>query len=142
MSSKAKESVAVSAILLFACAFFFVQSTKMPAKAALFPRMCLVLLTFLSVLLLCVDLKRYAKSDVKSDLHIRDLIRPLIGYAGVVLYTILFRLIGYFPATIILLIGFMLILKVKPRWLIAAITVGYCIFIYLMFVVWLKVSIL
>ena len=41
-----------------------------------------------------------------------------------------------------MLVGFMIALKVKPWWLILAITAGYALFIYLMFVVWLKVSII
>ena len=35
----------------------------------------------------------------------------------------------------------MIALKVRPWWLILAIIAGYGLFIYLMFVVWLKVNI-
>ena len=39
-------------------------------------------------------------------------------------------------------VAYMLILKVKPYWLIAALTAGYLAFVYVLFVVWLKTNII
>ena len=143
MSPKARESLITSGALLAVFAFLYAQTIGMPSSPALFPRMCLILLTFLTILMLYFDLKKYGKDpNADGGVHFKDIVRPLLTFAAIVIYALLFDLFGYFPATILLLVGLMFVLKVKPWWLILAITAGYCVFIYLMFVVWLKVSIL
>ena len=84
----------------------------------------------------------YMDHDAESGVHWKEIAVPLVAFAAIVVYAVLFDLFGYFPATAVMLVGFMIALKVKPWWLILAITAGYALFIYLMFVVWLKVSII
>ena len=123
--------------------FLFAQTMGMPSTPALFPRMCLILLTVLTVIMLYLDVRKYAKDhDAESGVHWKEIAVPLVAFAAIVVYAVLFDLFGYFPATAVMLVGFMIALKVKPWWLILAITAGYALFIYLMFVVWLKVSII
>ena len=80
--------------------------------------------------------------DAESGVHWKEIAVPLVAFAAIVVYAVLFDLFGYFPATAVMLVGFMIALKVKPWWLILAIRAGYALFIYLLFVVWLKVSII
>ena len=103
----------------------------------------MILLTVLTVIMLYLDVRKYAKDhDAESGVHWKEIAVPLVAFAAIVVYAVLFDLFGYFPATAVMLVGFMIALKVKPWWLILAITAGYALFIYLMFVVWLKVSII
>ena len=143
MSPKARESVITSVVLLIIYGFLFAQTMGMPSTPALFPRVCLILLTVLTVIMLYLDVRKYAKDhDAESGVHWKEIAVPLVAFAATVVYAVLFDLFGYFPATAVMLVGFMIALKVKPWWLILAITAGYALFIYLMFVVWLKVSII
>ena len=63
-------------------------------------------------------------------------------FLGVVLYCVLFSFTNYFIATAILILVFMLIEKVKPLWLILTIDAVFLVFIYVLFVVVLKVPLL
>ncbi|WP_308588880.1 tripartite tricarboxylate transporter TctB family protein [uncultured Oscillibacter sp.] len=143
MSSKARESVITSVVLLAVFGFAYAQTLGMPATPALFPRMCLMLLTVLTLIMLYLDVRKYAKdASAQGGVHFREISIPLLEFIAVAAYAALFDRFGYFPATVLMLAGFMAALKVKPWWLIPAITAGYVLFIYLMFAVWLKVSIL
>ncbi len=142
MSPKVRETLITSVALLAVFAFLFTQTMSLPSKAALFPRMCLILLSGLTLLMLYLDVQKFGKDhDAECGTHVKDIMMPLLAFVGIIIYAILFDFFGYFPATIIMLVAFMLVLKVKPWWLILAITAGYSVFIYLMFVVWLKVNI-
>ena len=143
MSPKARESLITSVVLLAVFGFLFARTFQMPSTPALFPRMCLVLLILLTLLLLCMDIRKHGKgSGAEGGVHFKEISMPLLAFLAIVGYVVLFRLFGYFPATAVMLVGFMAVLKVRPWRLILAITAGYSVFIYLMFVVWLKVSIL
>ena len=143
MSPKARESVITSVVLLIIYGFLFAQTMGMPSTPALFPRVCLILLTVLTVIMLYLDVRKYAKDhDAESGVHWKEIAVPLVAFAAIVVYAVLLDLFGYFPATAVMLVGFMIALKVKPWWLILAITAVYALFIYLMFVVWLRVGII
>ena len=141
MSPKVRESLITSVALLAVFAFLFTQTMSLPSNAALFPRMCLILLSVLTLLMLYFDVKKHAKDNAEGGVHFKEILMPLVAFVGIIIYALLFEFFGYFPATIIMLVAFMFALKVKPWWLILAITAGYSVFIYLMFVVWLKVNI-
>jgi len=143
MSKKARESLITSAVLLAVFGFLYAQTLRMPDTPALFPRMCLVLLTALTLIMLFTDMRKYAKdASAEGNIYWKDIAVPLLIFLAIVAYAVLFDLAGYFPATVAMLVAFMIALKVRPWWLIPVITAGYSVFIYLMFVVWLKVSIL
>lgn len=142
MSPKVRESVITTVVMLAVFGFLFTQTLGMPDSPALFPRMCLALLSILTVIMLYLDVRKYGKDhEAQGGVHWKEIALPLLAFAGIVVYAVLFDLFGYFIATAIMLVGFMIALKVKPWWLILAIIAGYGLFIYLMFVVWLKVNI-
>ena len=128
MSPKARESLITSVVLLAVFGFLFARTFQMPSTPALF---------------LCMDIRKHGKgSGAEGGVHFKEISMPLLAFLAIVGYVVLFRLFGYFPATAVMLVGFMAVLKVRPWRLILAIMAGYSVFIYLMFVVWLKVSIL
>lgn len=64
---------------------------------------------------------------------------PLLAFVGMLIYAVLVKYTNYFIATAIMLPTFMLIEKIKKIWLIVLIDVIYLAFIYVMFVIVLKV---
>lgn len=142
MSHKARQDLAVVIVLYLAAGFLYYKTLAMPASAALFPRALLILFSALNTLILITDVKKYWSTQEVGGLIWKDINMSLLAFVGVIGYVVLFDLVGYFPATGIMIAGFMLALKVRPLWKIAAIIGGYWLFTYLLFVLWLKVRIL
>ena len=140
MQRKHTRMLVVSAVLYAFILFCWICTNNFVGDAALFPRMILVLFAVLNTIMVIQAFTKKGREE-KSKFNAKDTLMPLLYFAGVVVYIILFSLIGYFPATVIMLIAFFLILKVRPYWLIAALTGGYCLFVYLLFVLWLKTRI-
>ena len=139
MQKANKQGLIIGAVLYAFIVFCWMCTNSFVGDAALFPRMILVLFAVLNTIMVIQAFINKGKSE--SKFHMKDAAMPLLYFAGVVVYIILFALIGYFPATVIMLIAFFLILKVRPYWLIAVLTGGYCLFVYLLFVLWLKTRI-
>ena len=142
MSLKARQDLAVVIVLYLAAGFLYYKTLAMPASAALFPRALLILFSALNTLILITDVKKYWSTQEVGGLIWKDINMSLLAFVGVIGNVVLFDLVGYFPATGIMIAGFMLALKVRPLWKIAAIIGGYWLFTYLLFVLWLKVRIL
>ena len=134
-----KQGLIIGVVLYAFIVFCWMCTNSFVGDAKLFPRMILVLFAVLNTIMVIQAFLN--KKQEESKFHAKDAVMPLVYFAGVVVYVILFALIGYFPATVIMLIAFFLILKVRPYWLIAALTGGYCLFVYLLFVLWLKTRI-
>ncbi len=143
-SKKRLESILVAVVLFAFCGFFLYKASLLPGEAAFFPKAILYLMTGLTAIMLVKDLMdiKSGKNTEAPKIAAKDLAAPPLMFLGVTAFVVLFRLFGYFPASIVLFVGLMLVLKVKPRWMIAAITAGYLVFIYLMFVKWLQVSLM
>ena len=95
MSPKARESVITSVVLLIIYGFLFAQTMGMPSTPALFPRVCLILLTVLTVIMLYLDVRKYAKDhDAESGVHWKEIAVPLVAFAAIVVYAVLFDLFG------------------------------------------------
>lgn len=116
---------------------YYVTTTMLP-DSAVFPQMALALLAILNTALV---INGFVKKQ-SNKFSIKDTMMPLLYFAGIIVYVLLFQWIGYFPSTAIMLAAYMVILKVRPLWKIGAITVGYLIFIYLLFIVWLNTSLI
>jgi hypothetical protein len=144
MNTKLKSDLGVGIIVYSLVIVFFSQTFKMPAQASLFPRMVLALMAFLNTAMLIMAFRANAakKNTGSSGVTWQMVKMPLLYFAGIVAYCVLFKFMGYFPSTAIALIAFFVISKVRPYWLITAITAGYLVFTYLLFVLWLKVPII
>lgn len=117
---------------------------SMLPDSAMFPRMILALIALINtinvVMVFRNDRALMAKGvQEQSMLKFQTAKMPLVTFLGTVVYVVLFAFTNYFIATAIMLVVFMLIEKVKPKWMIFAITAVYLAFIYYLFVVQLSV---
>lgn len=132
-----KQGLIVGIVLYAFILFCWMCTNSFIGDASMFPRMVLVLFAVLNTIMVIQSFQGKGKVSFSA----KEAAMPLLYFAGIIAYAALFRLLGYFPATAIMLIAYMLILKVRPYWLIAALTAGYMGFVYLLFVVWLKTNI-
>ena len=132
-----RQGLIVGIVLYAFILFCWMCTNSFIGDAALFPRMILALFAVLNTIMVIQAFQGKGKVAFSA----KEAAMPLLYFAGIVVYALLFNLLDYFPATAIMLVGYMLILKVKPYWLIAALTGGYMVFVYVLFVVWLKTNI-
>lgn len=125
-------------IYAFLLAAYLMTNSMLP-DTAVFPRMIITLFAILNTFMVAQALR--GKGE-KSRVTLQEIKMPLIYFLGIVLYAILFSVTNYFVATAVMLVAYMLILKVRPYWVIPVITIAYSIFVYLLFVVWLNTSII
>lgn len=147
MSPKAKQDIGISIVIYVIVGALLAMTGSMLSDSALFPRMILILMLFLNTLNVIMVIRK------DRDLRAKDIVEPimlpfqtakmpLVVFAATVAYVVLFAVTNYFIATAIMLIAFMLVEKVKPKWMILAITAGYLFFIYYLFVVQLSVRLI
>ena len=138
MKKKNTQELIVGVVLYAFILFCWMCTNKFIGDASLFPRMILVLFALLNTIMV---IQAFLGKGAEGKFSPKDALMPLAYFAGIVVYVLLFAWLGYFPATVIMLVAFFLILKVKPYWLIPVLTGGYCLFVYLLFVRWLKTRI-
>ncbi len=138
MKKKNIQELIVGVVLYAFILFCWMCTNKFIGDASLFPRMILVLFALLNTIMV---IQAFLGKGAEGKFSPKDALMPLAYFAGIVVYVLLFAWVGYFPATVIMLVAFFLILKVKPYWLIPVLTGGYCLFVYLLFVLWLKTRI-
>ena len=108
-------------------------------ESAIYPWIIITLFTFLNTMMV---IDSFRKKSKVSGITVKEIKMPLLYFAGIVLYALLFSWTNYFVATGIMLVAYMLILKVRPIWMIPIIVVGYGTFVYFLFAVWLRTSII
>ncbi len=135
MSSKTKETIVSGIIIYSILGWAFWQTMSMLPASALFPRVIIVLMTVLNTIMVI----RSFGMKWESEMNLEDLKIPFIVFMVITIYVIIFRYLGYFIATSILLSSLMLIFKVRPFCKIIAVTIGYCAFVYILFVLQLNV---
>lgn len=138
LSAAAKQDLLSGAFIYVFLLGVFIQTRRLPFDSALFPNMCMALLTLLNTVMCVVAFRKRGESAVSWGL----VKMPLLYFAAVVVYVVIFKYLGYFPSTAIMLVCLMAVSKVRPWWKVAAITVGYTAFIYVLFIMWLKVSLI
>lgn len=124
-------------IYAFLLCMFFQTLNLLPASA-LFPRAVLLLMALLNTAMIVLGYRKKGEGNITWA----TIKMPLLYFGGVVVYAALYRFMGYFPSTAIMLIGLMMASKVRPWWKAALVTVVYLIFIYVLFVLWLKVRLI
>ena len=134
----AHELIVGAVIYAFLAAMYTFTAALPEEESALFPYMILALFALLNTIMVIQAFTgRYS-----SGFAARDTVVPLLYFAGIMLYILLFSRVGYFPATAAMLAAVMLIFRVRPLWKIALIVAGYSAFVYVLFIVWLKTQIL
>lgn len=138
--------VVISIVLLCFSAVFWYMSCSFPEEARLFPRIFLIVTMVLSALMLWNSLKEQKAKALDSAESceeigfVQRIMLPLQAYCMIVLYVLGIQWIGFFVATTVFMLVFMWYLNVRKPVTLAAVSVGMDIFLYLMFVVGLKLS--
>lgn len=133
----------VSGLIIVVISIFFLSFTKkMPDGAAQFPKIMLSLLGVLGFILALRGLRAAIinKSDSKESLSFNSEKNPMIAIALIVIYAVLLKVVGFYISTAIYTIIFMLFFREKRIKIILLTVLGINIFIYLLFVVQLKVE--
>ena len=146
MSAKAKQDLLVSLVIYLGAGALLALTGSMLPDTALFPRMILALTLFLNTLnvwfVLEHDKKERAAGVSEPEmLDFETAKMPLVVFLATVVYVAIFAKTNYFIATAIMLVAFMLVEKVKIKW-VALVTVLYLAFIYYLFVVKLSVRLI
>lgn len=136
--SKNFQTLLVSVFLYIFLLGAFVMTRSMLKTTALFPRMIIVIFALINTIMVIQSIQ----GEEKKYVNLKDCKMPLLYFTGIIVYIFLFRLSNYFVATTVMLIAHMLLLKVRPIWMIPIITVVYSGFVYVLFVFWLNTSII
>ena len=147
MSPKAKQDMIIAVVVYGIIGFLLAVTMSLSSDSALFPRMVLALMAIVNTVnvwqIISKDHKLRAEGISEPEmLAFHDAKMPLVVFLGSIAYTALFVLTNYFVATAVMIIVYMLIEKVKPKWMILVITALYLAFIYYLFVVQLSVRLI
>ena len=137
MKKKIHSDVFVGIFLEVLCAFFFLYGRKLPKEAKTFPNIVLFLIAALSIFVIIGGIKKTKQMNggvVIKDISWEQIRYPVLTLAISVVYYFLFRYVGYFIATPILLVSLMLIFGVRNWKPLVFIPVGYLVFTYILFV--------
>lgn len=137
--------VVIGIILILFSGWFWFLSLSFPEAAQMFPQLFLIVTFILSILLLITSvivqgkkLREGGPADEKG--FFEKLILPCKAYGIMILYILGVRIIGFFAATSIFMLGFMYFLKVRRPAVLLGVTAGMDLFLYVMFCLGLKLS--
>lgn len=141
------QDVFISIIVYLTLGFLFIVSLKIKGDSGLFPRLVIGGLTLLNSILLFRGIKKTKEAkvnetDVNNTIIIEDIKWPLIVLFVTVAYVVLFNYTNFFIASTIFLIGLMKLYKMKSWKTILLVTFAFNVFIYLGFVLALKVPLI
>lgn len=140
------QDVYISVLLLALSAYLWYLTTKMMPDAARFPRMALGVFIILMIWTLVSGIRKSiaATNDPeRKDVRLLKWEQNKMSYAlfGItVIYAIGLRYLGFFIATAIFIPVVMLFFRCRNIKLILGVTAGTLVFMYLMFVVFLKAA--
>ena len=129
-------------ILMAFAGFFLNETAKLPvAGAAQFPRVVLILFFIMAAILFTGGIVRTVKKSGKGDVEINWNVagKAHIMYALIVAYIAMIMIIGFSPATVIICPAIMVFFGIRRVRVLLLCTVGLTLFIYLLFVVQLRV---
>ena len=101
---------------------------KLTESAALLPRICLWILIALSA---CIMVKALIRREDKTISF--NWGRAGIIIASLVIYVILIPIAGYYAATVLFTFALMLVFGVKNKIVLAAVPLGFALFVFLVF---------
>ena len=122
-------------------AFYFFLIKQLPPKAARYPEFVLSLMLFLTILLAINTFIIKPKNVEEEDKFKGNLFKQFFFVIAIsVVYVILTDIIGFFVSTAIYLFVTMVALKSNVKWSIV-VSILFPIFLYLVFVSFLKVPV-
>lgn len=141
------QDVFISILVYLALGFLFIVSLRIKGDSGLFPRLVMGGLAFLNTILLFRGIKKTKDAkdngyDIENTITLQDIKWPLIVLAVTVVYVVIFNYTNFFVASTIFLIGLMKMYKMKSWKTILLVTLAFNVFIYLGFVLALKVPLI
>lgn len=137
----------IGGLLTAFAAFFFVLTWEFPKESSYFPRFFTCALMIISIFIIGQGVKktRAAQTGEKAEgaeipLTCHELRLPMIGLAAIAGYIAAINFVGFFVSTGLFLIGAMWFLKVRSVPMLLISTLAMEGFIYLLFVVQLKLT--
>ncbi|MFD2924893.1 tripartite tricarboxylate transporter TctB family protein [Halobacillus naozhouensis] len=149
MTNKIHQDVFVGGAIVAICVVFYINSLDLADQAASYPRGVLAIFALFAVIIIINGLKKTKQErsgqeveydDEEEDLSMKLLESPLVVLGIVIVYGVLVSLIGFFPATVLFMSGFLLYRGVKDWKSYLYTVVGINLFIYLLFVMQLNVQ--
>lgn len=145
MSNLAKHIIAAVITLVFAIVFY-INSLKLPREAASLPRILIgiIVLLTLGMLLEAVLKERKAKKASQEQPEEKEIIkhgRVFIFGLLIAIYITLIKPVGYFIVTPLFVIGALSYLKSTRFKAAVFVALGFTLFVYLLFVVFLELPI-
>jgi putative tricarboxylic transport membrane protein len=149
MANRIHQDVYISLVFILTSIFLYTKTFSLIEEAALFPRALLLLFAAFSAFILIGGIKKtkaqkngekvvYEGDEAPMDTN--NLKSPLLTLLIVGVYVIVMTFIGFFPATILFMAGFLAFMKVK-NWKVYVFTItGLNLFIYLVFILQLNVQ--
>lgn len=124
---------------------FYVNTLRMPKAAYQMPRILIALVLLLSVLMIVeqvVLMRKTPSADNGNPLPVEiSPIRIGVFVSLILAYILTIVPLGYFIATPVFLIGSLLFLRSTKMYWILAIAVGFTVFVYLLFVLFLHMPV-
>lgn len=140
------QDVYISALLMILGGYLFYLTAKMKPEAARFPRVALGVFMILMVWTLIDGVRKSVKASrdpEKKDVRLlkwEQSKMPFALFGITVVYAVGLDFLGFFLSTAIFIPVVMLFFRCRNVKLIAGVTIGALVFVYLMFVVFLKAA--
>ena len=133
MKVKLHQDVYASIIIFIFSIFFFIRSLQYPPASAFYPALLMGLMGFCNIFVLINGIRKTLRME-KNSISLDVIKKPLLVLLFIFAYTLLFRFFGYFIATPVFIIGFMLYFKDRNWKHLVLVPVFFMVFIYLLFV--------
>ncbi len=132
--------VYIGVVLIIIALIIIVMSNPLPSESAVFPRIVAGIMIFLSLILTFNGLKSSKsvkdESESTEKIFMKDVLK---GAAIMILYLVLMPILGYFTATTLFIVLFMVAYNEKSVRKILTTVVILNVFIYMIFVAQLNV---
>ncbi|NMB27477.1 MAG: tripartite tricarboxylate transporter TctB family protein [Tissierellia bacterium] len=132
-----KTNLILSVILIAVCGLFYLMISQLPSEASLYPLFVTTLFLILSLILLFKTYfnKEDGEETTFKGIELKQLLFVIVTCG---LYVILINITGYVLATILYVLITLIGLRVDKRNSIF-ISIGFCLFVYVVFKVLLNV---
>lgn len=144
MKKQLHQDVYIGFVCLAICLLIFALNMNLHSDAAMMPRLLGGMLAILSILIIYHGLNKSrlpAEKQGSKALTVDALKIPLITWGLVILYYVLFNIVGYFVATAIMIVTLIRFMK-RTSWpVIISIDAVYLLVMYFVFVRMLNVSV-
>jgi len=133
----------IGMFLLIVSAFFYFLTVQMPDDPAVFPKLVLLVLIVFSVVIMFKGITKTieAKRDgLMVESYFEKIRGPASVYIGLCVYVFLIQLLGFFVASSMSSVFFMVLFGIKSYLKIFLLVIGINVFVYLLFVWQLKIA--